>query len=294
MFAGLVRPPKALAGGVVLTAALLCWAPVSQAAVFTGSATDPPGDLGLDIGDDLPSPAVDFTHVSVRYDDVAGRVDVVFHLQSDSCFFRGATGERGAWLCGTRRLLQHAELVEQDLAWPNRRGRPPGSGGREGHFVGIHRVCGGQGLELQRGSFRPWLRRGGLGRHGVVRLAWHPAKDLELRDHSSVAGRQALQMRARRPGALQQPREHGVGDGRARQRCLRVAARRGRPAFGAVVESTEGQTVSGKLTERGAGAHKCEAKIAARSCAPRTTSTAGSTTPRSIRPGLASGTRATT
>ena len=78
MFARLVRTPKALAGGVALTAALLCWAPVSQAAVFTGSATEPAGDLGLDIGDALPSPAVDFTHVSVGYDDVAGRVDVSY------------------------------------------------------------------------------------------------------------------------------------------------------------------------------------------------------------------------
>ena len=78
MFARLVRTPKALAGGVALASALLCWAPVSQAAVLMGSATDPPGDLGLDIGDDLPRPPVDFTQVSVRYDDVAGRVDVSY------------------------------------------------------------------------------------------------------------------------------------------------------------------------------------------------------------------------
>ena len=78
MFARLVRTPKALTGGVALAAGLLCWVPVSQAAVFAGSATDPAGDLGLDIGDALPSPPVDFTHVSVVYDDMAGRVDVSF------------------------------------------------------------------------------------------------------------------------------------------------------------------------------------------------------------------------
>ena len=57
---------------------LLLWAPVSQAGVYTGSATDPPNDLSPLVGGPVPSPPVDFTSVSVRYDDVAGRVDVSF------------------------------------------------------------------------------------------------------------------------------------------------------------------------------------------------------------------------
>ena len=50
----------------------------SQAAVYTGSATDPAGDLSIYAGDTLPSPPVDFTSVAVRYDDVAGRVEVSY------------------------------------------------------------------------------------------------------------------------------------------------------------------------------------------------------------------------
>ncbi|MET0512643.1 MAG: hypothetical protein ABW135_13285 [Thermoleophilaceae bacterium] len=59
-------------------AVLLCWVPGSQAAVYTGSATDPSGDLSLFGGDHLPDPPTNFTNVAVRFDDAAGRVDVSY------------------------------------------------------------------------------------------------------------------------------------------------------------------------------------------------------------------------
>ena len=55
--------------------------PGAAAAVFTGSATDPPNDLSphRDLPP-LPEPPVDFTNVSVRYDEAAGRVDVSYRF----------------------------------------------------------------------------------------------------------------------------------------------------------------------------------------------------------------------
>ena len=73
----MLRMTKVGVAGLAL-AVLLCWVPGSQAAIYGGSATDPSGDLGLDVGDGLPSPLVDFTGVSVKYDDVSGRVDVSY------------------------------------------------------------------------------------------------------------------------------------------------------------------------------------------------------------------------
>ena len=54
--------------------------PGAAATVFTGSAIDPANDLAPHIGDPLPDPPVDFTNVSVRYDAVAGRVDVSYRF----------------------------------------------------------------------------------------------------------------------------------------------------------------------------------------------------------------------
>ena len=71
----MIQTAKVFAAACAL---VLCLAGGAQAAVYTGSATDPPGDLSLEAGDGLPSPAVDFTSVSVNYDDVAGRVDVAY------------------------------------------------------------------------------------------------------------------------------------------------------------------------------------------------------------------------
>ena len=68
---------KVVAGGLAL-ASLLCWAPGSRAAVYTGSATDPSGDMTREEEGDLPDPAVDFTNVAVRYDSAVGRVDVTY------------------------------------------------------------------------------------------------------------------------------------------------------------------------------------------------------------------------
>jgi hypothetical protein len=75
-----VKPPRRTASivtGAVVVALLLCWAPASQATVFSASASDPAGDLGI-YGGELPDPPVDFTSVSVEYDDVAGHVQVSF------------------------------------------------------------------------------------------------------------------------------------------------------------------------------------------------------------------------
>ena len=77
MPASLVTTAKVGAGGLAL-AVLLCWAPGSQAAVFTGSATDAPDDLSPAGANALPDPPTNFTHVAVKYDDVAGRVDVAY------------------------------------------------------------------------------------------------------------------------------------------------------------------------------------------------------------------------
>ena len=77
MQGSLVGPMKVVAAGLAF-ASLLCWVPGSQAAVHTGSATDPAGDMGLEQGDNKPAAEMDFTSVAVKYDDVAGRVDVSY------------------------------------------------------------------------------------------------------------------------------------------------------------------------------------------------------------------------
>jgi hypothetical protein len=66
--------PARLAGLVGIAAALV-WVPTVDAAVVTGSATDPAADLASTTN--LPSPAIDFTSVAVTYDS-AGRVDTTF------------------------------------------------------------------------------------------------------------------------------------------------------------------------------------------------------------------------
>ena len=78
-------------------AALKCVS-ASQAAVYTGSATDPAGDLSIYAGDTLPSPPVDFTSVAVRYDDVAGRVEVSYTFSVAPAPFPAGERRRGVGL----------------------------------------------------------------------------------------------------------------------------------------------------------------------------------------------------
>src|SRR4051794_9567515 len=61
--------------------ALLCvlvFAGTASATVYVAGADDGPGDGGPDNGDHAADPAIDFRHVSVRYDDQTGRVDVAY------------------------------------------------------------------------------------------------------------------------------------------------------------------------------------------------------------------------
>ena len=77
MLASRLGTTRAVAGGLAL-ASLLCWVPGSQAAVFTGSATDASNDLSPAGANALPDPPTSFTNVAVKYDDAAGRVDVAY------------------------------------------------------------------------------------------------------------------------------------------------------------------------------------------------------------------------
>lgn len=71
------RRHRAWFAGLALLASLAA-APVADATVYAGSASDPSGDLGPSDGPGPPDPPVDFTNAAVRYDDQTGRVDVSF------------------------------------------------------------------------------------------------------------------------------------------------------------------------------------------------------------------------
>ena len=260
MFARLVRTPKALAWGVALAAGLLYWVPVSQAAVFAGSATDPAGDLGLDVGDDLPSPPVDFTHVSVRYDDVAGRVDVSFTLNQAP-----ASSE------------QLEASVALGFVEPNGSCSTPSSSSRiwhgpiEGGAPRGQAVVRGVSLGFT-GSVGGWVYRPDPGFHGYVEEGWvgtalfdWPGSQQEswncATTHPLLVAKHYTCVRAAMAIATLSNSGSGWGTDELDRDVFAL-----QPAVVALpsalwLSPKDGQTVWGKLTEGGAGAHNCAVKV---------------------------------
>ena len=170
MFAGLIRIPRLLAGGLAL-AALLCWVPVSQAAVFTGSATDPAGDLWLDVGDDLPSPPVDFTHVTVRYDDVAGRVDVSYTFDQAPASDQELEASVALGFVERDGSCSTPTFTSRHWHGPLGEGSTGGQVAVVGTFARVCRFCKGQSLESRlRMPPMATSRRAGNGRRCSIGL----------------------------------------------------------------------------------------------------------------------------
>ena len=126
MSARLVRTRNFHAVGFALAVLMLCLASGAQAAVYTGSATDRSGDLGLDVGDTFPSPRVDFTGVSVRYDDATGRLDASFTFNRAPASGQRLDASVALGFLGAGGSCSTGEFRSRDWHWLEDAGAPRG------------------------------------------------------------------------------------------------------------------------------------------------------------------------
>ena len=182
----MLRITNVVVAGLTL-AVLLCCVPGSQAAVYGGSATDPSGDLGLFVGDGLPSPLVDFTGVErqVRRRERPRRSEL--HVQPDPGRYQTINAGVGlGTILAERRIARPRSFTASagtcSTATPSAR-RPLADGQTSGGNVwGSVWNFNSDEVTWQTTSLYNWS-----------------GSDLDLRHRQRATGRQALQLRARRP-----------------------------------------------------------------------------------------------
>ena len=256
MPSSLVRSLKLTTAGIAL-GGVLCLTSVSQATVYTGSATDPSGDLGLDVGDFLPSPPVDFTHVSVRYDDVAGRVDVSYSFSQAPASYQGLRASVALGFVEPDGSCSTPTFTSRHWHGPIRGGPPRGQvavEGRSFEFVGsVLGTVFNHDPDAPRGYVQEgWERTALFDWPGSEHTTWNFATI-----HPSLVRDPYPCARA----AVVVGGTGGVGVDSLESDVLDL--KRAVPAAPSAqwLSPKEGQTVSGKLTEGGAGAQKCQADV---------------------------------
>ena len=132
-----------------------------------------------------------------------------------------------------------------------------------GVSLGFTGSVGGWVWNTARIPASTWLRRGGLGRHGVVRLAWHPARRAWnfATTHPLLVGKHYTCVRAAMAIATLSNSGSGWGTDELDSDVFAL-----QPAVVALpsaqwLSPKDGQTVSGMLTEGGTGAHNCAVKV---------------------------------
>jgi hypothetical protein len=249
MVTRLIGTTKVVAAGLAL-AVLLCWVPGSQAAVFTGAAADPAGDLSLDLGDGLPIPPVDFTNVVVRYDDVAGRVDLSYTFSQTPAVSQDVVAGVGLGSiqangeCSAPEMRQ-TQWIPYDFPPQGQAAVWGRSSGFAGSVSGFVSNFAGADVRWESTAMFDWP--------GTENRTWNFATRqpaLEGKHYTCVRAAMWLQ---------------GGGDGIGADWfdgsvfALQPAAVTSPSAEW--IAPRDGQTVSGRLTERGPGAQNCEARV---------------------------------